>query len=112
MEHPDHRQRDPRLPDEFPLGVEDGIVIVVEPQNHSAPDLHTGVLYSPQLFEHGASCANVLGGKGILMVALTGWGQEEDRQKCRDVGFDSHLVKPVELPALMKLLAKLQSAPT
>jgi CheY-like chemotaxis protein len=52
------------------------------------------------------------GGKGILVVALTGWGQEEDRQKCRDAGFDSHLVKPVELNALMKLLAKFQSTPT
>jgi CheY-like chemotaxis protein len=52
------------------------------------------------------------GGKGMLVVALTGWGQEEDRQKCRDAGFDSHLVKPVELPALTKLLAKFQSAPT
>ncbi len=51
------------------------------------------------------------GGKGMLLVALTGWGQEEDRQKCRDAGFDSHMVKPVELPALMKLLAEFQSAP-
>jgi CheY-like chemotaxis protein len=46
-------------------------------------------------------------GKGMLLLALTGWGQEEDRQQCRDAGFDSHLVKPVELSALMSLLAKL-----
>jgi CheY-like chemotaxis protein len=52
------------------------------------------------------------GGKRMLLVALTGWGQEEDRQMCRDAGFNSHLVKPVELPALMKLLAKFQSSPT
>jgi CheY-like chemotaxis protein len=52
------------------------------------------------------------GGKRMLLVALTGWGQEEDRQMCRDAGFNSHPVKPVELPALMKLLAKFQSSPT
>ena len=47
----------------------------------------------------------------MLMVALTGWGHEEDRQKCRDAAFDSHLVKPVDLAALMGILAKFQSAP-
>jgi CheY-like chemotaxis protein len=52
------------------------------------------------------------GGKGMLVVALTGWGQEEDRKKCRDAGFDGHLVKPIQLPALTKLLANFQSAPT
>jgi CheY-like chemotaxis protein len=46
-------------------------------------------------------------GKKMVLVALTGWGQEEDRQKSREAGFDSHLVKPVDLDALMKLLAGL-----
>ena len=44
----------------------------------------------------------------MVLVALTGWGQEEDRQQSKDAGFDAHLVKPVELSALMKLLAELQ----
>ncbi len=43
--------------------------------------------------------------KGMMLVALTGWGQEEDRQKSRDAGFDAHMVKPVDLAALSKLLA-------
>ena len=47
-------------------------------------------------------------GKNIVMVALTGWGQDEDRQKSKEAGFNGHLVKPVELTALMKLLAELQ----
>ena len=47
-------------------------------------------------------------GKGMVLVALTGWGQDEDRQKSRDAGFDAHLVKPVDHAALMKLLAELQ----
>lgn len=41
------------------------------------------------------------------LVALTGWGQEEDRRKARDAGFDHHLVKPAEIAALQKLLAAL-----
>ena len=44
-------------------------------------------------------------GKGIFVVALTGWGQEEDRRKSQEAGFDSHMVKPVDIAALMKLLA-------
>ena len=47
-------------------------------------------------------------GKNIVMVALTGWGQDEDRQKSKEAGFNGHMVKPVELTALMKLLAELQ----
>jgi len=46
-------------------------------------------------------------GKKMVLVALTGWGQEEDRQKSRDAGFDGHLVKPVDQAALTKLLAEL-----
>ncbi len=46
-------------------------------------------------------------GKNIVMVALTGWGQDEDRQKSKEAGFNGHLVKPVELTALMKLLEEL-----
>jgi signal transduction histidine kinase/PAS domain-containing protein/ActR/RegA family two-component response regulator len=45
--------------------------------------------------------------KGIVLVAVTGWGQEEDRQRSRDAGFDGHLVKPVDLAALETLLAEL-----
>lgn len=41
-------------------------------------------------------------GKRIRMIALTGWGQEDDRQKSRDAGFDGHLVKPVEIAAVLQ----------
>ena len=43
-------------------------------------------------------------GKGIMLVAVTGWGQENDRQRSREAGFDAHLVKPVDLAELMKLV--------
>jgi PAS domain S-box-containing protein len=43
-------------------------------------------------------------GTGITLVALTGWGQERDRQKAMDAGFDHHLTKPVDPDALEALL--------
>jgi CheY-like chemotaxis protein len=44
------------------------------------------------------------GGGGILLVALTGWGQDEDRQQSREAGFDHHWVKPVDFAVLRELL--------
>lgn len=44
-------------------------------------------------------------GHNILIVALTGWGQEEDRQQSQAAGFDFHLVKPIDPAAIDKLLA-------
>jgi signal transduction histidine kinase len=43
-------------------------------------------------------------GKAITLVAVTGWGQEHDRQLSQEAGFDAHLVKPVDHEALQKLL--------
>ena len=45
-------------------------------------------------------------GAGIIVIALTGWGQEEDRKKSTEAGFDAHLVKPVRQEELMPLLAR------
>jgi len=45
-------------------------------------------------------------GKNIMLVALTGWGQEEDRRKSHEAGFDAHIVKPIDPAALEKLLAQ------
>jgi CheY-like chemotaxis protein/anti-sigma regulatory factor (Ser/Thr protein kinase) len=41
---------------------------------------------------------------GVTLAALTGWGQEEDRRRTKEAGFDHHLVKPVEPAALQGLL--------
>jgi CheY-like chemotaxis protein/two-component sensor histidine kinase len=46
-------------------------------------------------------------GKNMLLIALTGWGQEEDRRNSKDAGFDSHMVKPVDHMALIKQLDEL-----
>jgi two-component system CheB/CheR fusion protein len=45
-------------------------------------------------------------GTAIRIAALTGWGQEEDRRRTREAHFDEHLVKPVQVADLQKLLAK------
>jgi CheY-like chemotaxis protein/two-component sensor histidine kinase len=46
-------------------------------------------------------------GKGILIAAVTGWGQEEDHHRSRDAGFDHHLIKPVAPETVEKLLVEL-----
>ncbi len=40
-----------------------------------------------------------------MLVALAGWGQEEDRRRSEEAGFDAHLVKPVDYRALEELFA-------
>jgi CheY-like chemotaxis protein len=42
-----------------------------------------------------------------VLVALSGWGQDEDRRRSEEAGFDAHLVKPVDEIALRKLLVDL-----
>ncbi len=43
-------------------------------------------------------------GRGIALVALTGWGQPKDRKRTIEAGFDAHLVKPVDQATLLKTL--------
>jgi CheY-like chemotaxis protein len=44
--------------------------------------------------------------RDVVLVALTGWGQEEDRRRSREAGFDQHLTKPVEPEVLRQVLAR------
>jgi CheY-like chemotaxis protein len=44
-------------------------------------------------------------GKNMLLIAVTGWGQEEDRKRALATGFDEHMVKPIDPAALMRFLA-------
>jgi two-component system CheB/CheR fusion protein len=45
-----------------------------------------------------------------VLVAITGYGQEQDRRRAQDVGFDHHMTKPVDPAALAKLLTSLVDA--
>jgi PAS domain S-box-containing protein len=46
-------------------------------------------------------------GKQIVLVALTGWGQQRDRHRTKEAGFDAHLTKPVKYEAILELLGNL-----
>jgi CheY-like chemotaxis protein len=46
-------------------------------------------------------------GENMILIALTGWGQKQDRQRTQDAGFDAHLTKPVNYDAIMEILTKL-----
>jgi two-component system CheB/CheR fusion protein len=45
---------------------------------------------------------------GVLLIAVTGYGQEGDRARGREAGFDHHLVKPVDIELLRRLLSELK----
>jgi DNA-binding response OmpR family regulator len=45
----------------------------------------------------------------VTLIALTGWGQEKDRQRSRTAGFDYHLTKPANVSVLETLLMSLDT---
>jgi PAS domain S-box-containing protein len=45
-------------------------------------------------------------GRSVTIIALTGWGQDNDRERSREAGCDGHLVKPVDLPDLERMLGQ------
>jgi DNA-binding response OmpR family regulator len=49
-------------------------------------------------------------GKGMFIIAVTGWGQENDRRRSREAGFDHHMVKPLDFAELEHVLAQVLSA--
>jgi signal transduction histidine kinase len=54
--------------------------------------------------ELGRALRALTGGKDVLLVAATGWGQESDREQTAAAGFDAHLVKPIQIDALQSLI--------
>ena len=46
-------------------------------------------------------------GKKLVLFALTGWGQDEDRRRSREAGIDGHMVKPVDVAELTRLVTAL-----
>jgi PAS domain S-box-containing protein len=45
--------------------------------------------------------------KDVTIIAVTGWGQEGDRRRTNEVGFNLHMVKPIDIEALERLLAEM-----
>jgi len=56
-------------------------------------------------YEVARSVRRLPGGREVLLVATTGWGQPEDRQRALDAGFDAHFTKPVYPEQLREVLA-------
>jgi len=81
----------------------------VEAAKSFRPDVILMDLGMPKLngFEAARQIRQLPWSQGVVLVALTGWGQEGDRNRTVEAGFDCHLVKPVELAALRTLLAEL-----
>jgi CheY-like chemotaxis protein len=57
-------------------------------------------------YEAARSIRSYPWGRQVLLIALTGWGQQSDKQRSEDAGFDHHLVKPVDPAQLERLLAE------
>ncbi len=74
------------------------------------PDLALLDLGMPQLsgLEFARIVRKELWGREMVLIALTGWGQEDDRRRTEEAGFDRHLVKPVDPIALMELVGSFE----
>ena len=55
-------------------------------------------------FETARQIRAICGGESITLIAVTGWGQERDRQRTAAAGFDAHIVKPVDALAIQTML--------
>lgn len=49
-------------------------------------------------------------GRDMILIAQTGWGQDDDRRRTEEAGFDGHVVKPVDPDDLIKMVARLTTA--
>jgi signal transduction histidine kinase/ActR/RegA family two-component response regulator len=63
-------------------------------------------------FEVAARIRQQIGSHNIMLVAMTGYGLEKDRQRSQEAGFDHHLVKPVQFEKLQEILASVSSKAT
>jgi CheY-like chemotaxis protein len=104
----------------------DGLAKVMELMGHEVRTAYSGeeaviaaATFQPELVLLDIGMPNVNGydacraireqprGEQIFVIALTGWGQERDRRRTEEAGFDDHLVKPVDPDVLARLLASL-----
>jgi signal transduction histidine kinase len=86
----------------------DGLA-AVEAAEEFRPDVIVLDIGMPVLDGYEA-CRRIRGqawGKTMTLIALTGWGQDADRKRTKEAGFDHHLVKPVESATLLSVFATL-----
>jgi CheY-like chemotaxis protein/anti-sigma regulatory factor (Ser/Thr protein kinase) len=84
----------------------DGTTALIEAQSHR-PEVVLLDIGLPRMngYEVARRMREFTGLRETVLIAMTGYGQEEDRRKSQEAGFDYHLVKPVELAELGRLLA-------
>jgi PAS domain S-box-containing protein len=89
----------------------DGIA-AVEAAESFGPDVVLLDIGLPRLngYEACRRIRSQVSGASIVIIALTGWGQEEDRRKSREAGFDHHMIKPIDYDALKDWLARQERA--
>jgi len=77
----------------------------VDAVTRALPDLIVMDLGMPGMDGYDAARAirRQAGAEGVLMIALTGWGQSDARHRTREAGFDHHLIKPVDVEQILKL---------
>jgi PAS domain S-box-containing protein len=75
----------------------------------SHPDVIVLDLAMPQLngYDAARKIREQPWGKQVVLIALTGWGQQRDRHRTKEAGFDAHLTKPVKYEAILELLGNL-----
>jgi CheY-like chemotaxis protein len=83
--------------------------VALEQIRREQPDLIISDIAMPLMagYEFARRLRALPNGDEIVLVALTGYGQDSDRQEARAAGFDYHLVKPVSMEALDNLLRSL-----
>jgi len=85
----------------------DGLAAVREVETF-VPDLAVLDIGLPGISGHEAArrIRQLAAGRTLLLVAVSGWGQEADRKRSIEAGFDHHLVKPVDIEALKAMLPR------
>jgi CheY-like chemotaxis protein len=88
--------------------VHDGLR-AVEEASAFRPDLVLLDIGMPRLngYDAARQIRQQPGGRDVVLVALTGWGQDEDRRQATEAGFDRHFTKPVDPLAIENLVAGL-----
>jgi CheY-like chemotaxis protein len=86
----------------------DGLEAVTAAER-SHPDVIVLDLAMPELngYDAARKIRQESWGKDVVLIALTGWGQQRDRHRTKEAGFDAHLTKPVKYEAILELLEKL-----
>jgi CheY-like chemotaxis protein len=92
--------------------VHDGVEALNEAANFR-PDVALLDIGMPNLsgYEVAEAIRKQRWGNSIRLIALTGWGQEEDKRRAMEAGFDNHFTKPVDPKALERLLAQQPVSP-